>query len=1124
MEYIIIPALLFLILYFYYYYKKDLRLKIQAEEHKRAEEQKQKVRSQTGSLVSFFKDLSDFLTQKKYISNFEIIQFRSSYNFLFDIIDALDYKDLPDFDTEITTINQFLYDYTNLLENTERRNEEFAFKELKESNSILSNIEGKSLDDQQRRAIIIDQDNNLVIAGAGSGKTTTIAGKVKYLTKRLQIDKNKILLISFTRKSADEMSERISKKMRIKISVKTFHKLGLDIIGEALNEKPSVFSLSSKEQTELIESFIKYSKSSKAYFDKLLDFLAYHLKPYISPHKFTSDKDHNNYLKDQKLEGYKIIERITKDGVKIKYRERFKSQEEVLIANYLFRNQINYVYEEQYKYKTASKKFGQYKPDFYLPDYEIYIEHFGIDKDGNVPSWFKGDGILSAQEKYTKGIEWKRNEHLERETTLIETYSWEQSEGNLLTNLKKKLLELDVVFNPLPDDEFWEYLSKNAPEDINAFTILVSTFLALFKSNNETIKNLIKRANQDQDERALLFLELFAPILTNYNNFLDEEKKIDFSDMINMASDLVSDNKFISNYDYIIIDEFQDISQSRYQLIKTLLDQKPSTKLFCVGDDWQSVYRFAGSDIGIFTGFEDYFKTSTLKGFDRKTNISYIEQTYRFDDKLIELSSNFILKNPNQITKSLRSNINGEKEPTTIHTYEDREGKGKNIHLALNTAITEIIEAVQDNPISILLLGRYDFERKVIEQLSYIKIKYDKLKKEFEYEHNTNKLIDISFLTAHSAKGLESDYVIILNGNSGKYGFPSEISDDPLLNFLLSKADQFPNGEERRLFYVALTRARKHVHILSSIESPSKFINEIQENESVTNLKCEWCDNGKLIERNGPYGSFYACNNHHYCNYTRKIEASDFSLLATQYANSKNFEKATEYFLKSLSIENNNANTHYELAKVYEQNKNFNEALIHFNVSIEMDSTKAYAYYWRASVFFDLKDYAKAINDWLNFNELMPNNSSVNYWLAKSYFNANYIIKAIDSINKEILINPNNKNALICKNHFYEALKKRYSSKEGYVKTTEIASLKGYIQLAIEFDLNIKFDYHKSIDFDGGVKSLRTIRPTGFKNMGKYDTLCVIGYCYMREEERSFNVERISNLSINPTEIEYWSE
>lgn len=1103
---------------------KQLRIKKEEELAELHINQKSELDPLFSKIDEYNKALSVFIESPKFISNYDLYKFKEIHNPLSKKINTLEYKHLPNFDKEIKTINQFISNFNSLESSIQQRNNEYVIKELKTSDNILSDIEGKSLDVQQRKAVVIDEDNNLIIAGAGSGKTTTIAGKVKYLTERLNVDKSKILLISFTRKSAKDMIDRIRMKMNIDLPVMTFHKLGKDIIAEVNGEAPEVFDPKKVDIKSLLQSFINHSKKDANYSNKLLDFLSYFLKPYKSLEEFKTDAEHNNYLKEQKFEGYKIIQTTTKDGVEIKYRERFKSQEEVLIANFLFRNQIEYQYEEKYQYKTASKMFGQYKPDFYLPEYKIYIEHFGIDKNGKVPDWFKGDETKTAQEKYSEGIEWKRAEHLENNTKLLETYSWEQKEGNLIKNLTDKLTNQNVKLNPLSDDDLWKYLTENIPEDIDVFTQLINTFLVLFKSNNENIKTLASKALQDNDKRAIYFLEIFEPIYINYENYLKEKEEIDFSDMINIATKTITTNQYTSDYDYIIIDEFQDISKSRYQLIKALLDQKPSTKLFCVGDDWQSIYRFAGSDIGIFTGFEEYFKTSTLKDFNRKTNSSIIEQTYRFDNKLINVSSNFILKNPNQIVKTLKSNKQSDLEAITFHKYNDADKKGTNQYIALDKAIKEIIKSNPKSKTSILFLGRYEFDYKALTKLNYINIRYDNKNRPYKITYVNNDLLDLNFMTVHSAKGLEADYVIILNGNSGTYGFPSEISDDPLLNFLLSKADQFPNGEERRLFYVAVTRAKKHVHILSSIENSSKFVDEIKENEPITSIKCDWCDNGKLIERKGPYGYFYSWNNSYYCNYTRKINTEDFTSLAKNFTDNKDFEKAIEYLKKTLELDNSKATVHYDLARAYEQNKQLKEAIFHYNSFIKIDTNNAYSYYWRGSAYYDLKEYEKAKEDWLVFNNLKPNANAINYWLSKVYFETKDAIKTLEFIENEIKTNPNNKDAIKLKNSYLERLRDKYNTKESTVNSTELQTIKVYIQLAIDFGINIKFNYHKNVQFEGGLQSLRTISPTGFKTMGQFDSVCVYGYCYMRKEERTFNLDRISDLIMNPNKIEFWSE
>lgn len=1115
-------------------------------------------------------EFKKLISSDKYICNFDSFTYHLTFKPLYVEIPFSSLETLAFEGEAKQQAKLFKSNIENLTSLIAQANNSFIDSELKKYKDYFDNIEGKSLDLQQRKAIITDEDNNIVVAGAGSGKTTTIAGKVKYLIDKNQVNPKEILLIAFTRKAADEMRNRIKEKMNIDISVKTFHKLGLDILAEAKNEKPSIFDKSNKETIELFASFIEHAKKDSSYFSNLVQFFIYWLKPYKEEKDFDTEGERTNYLIDQKYEGlrltgqetfsYKLVSenyglKLVKKkvaGQAVTYREKLKSQEEVLIANFLFTNSVEYCYEERYQYKTSSKTFGQYKPDFYLPEYDIYIEHFAIDRKGNVPEWFRGDEFQTAKEKYNAGIDWKREEHLRNNTILIETYSWEKREGVLLSNLENKLKQQGVILKPKSNEEIWAYLKENTPAEIDNFTTLVFTFLVLLKSNNLSVKELRSLAKEKNDERALLFLDLFAPIFISYSEFLKESGEIDFSDMINLATEEIKADKFASPYKYIIIDEFQDISLSRYQLIKSLLDNRPDTKLFCVGDDWQSIYRFTGSDIGIFTDFEEYFKSTPLVGFERKTSKSYIENTYRFDNQLIELSSNFILKNPNQIRKTLKSKIQSNKKPFTILNYDYNYSIVNPLHDAFDSIASELNEATA----TVKLLGRYSHEINEIKEKSKLNFKYNHNTKETTISHPSYHNLEIDFHTVHTAKGLEADYIIILNGNAGKYGFPTEISDDPLLNFLLSTSDQFPNGEERRVFYVALTRAKKHVYILSNTENRSKFVDEIEVDEKISNKQCEWCDNGILIERKGPFGYFYACSSSHYCNFTRKIEPSDFIEKADKFHDEKEYIQAISYYSKALELDNQNYQTFYNRGRCYEENGNKNEALNDYTKAISLNGSHFNSFYWRASVNYDLNNYQDAANDWLNARKLNPDNNSTLYWIAKSQFNLSQFSNALSNINAYIAKTQNDKEAFILRgecfaksNLFANAYNdwqkakalghynidfylKRYNvnatshniSNEIKVDSRNKEVLFKAIKEAINNNQNIQFNYQKSTTFSAGELSKRTIKPTEFETIGISESLCIKGYCYMRKEERVFALDRISNLVINPSEIDFWEE
>ena len=290
--------------------------------------------------------------------------------------------------------------------------------------------------------------------------------------------------------------------------------------------------------------------------------------------------------------------------------------------------------------------------------------------------------------------------------------------------------------------------------------------------------------------------------------------------------------------------------------------------LFCVGDDWQSIYRFAGSDIGYILNFENYW------GISEK---SKIETTYRFKGSLIDVSSSFIMKNPMQIKKSI---VSKETDNSFALKLVEADSYNKSVQ-ALNS---ELLSLPQNA--SVFIIGRYSFDINVLKEIRNGKI-INKYRPEYKVRYdNENQRINISyvdrpdlniqFITAHRSKGLQADYIFIINNKNDRLGFPSKIQDAPILNLLLDNCDTFEHAEERRLYYVAMTRAKeKTVMIAPPTHKQSVFIGELKREygEAFTQYKtCPLCG-GKLIMRSGPYGNFYGCENYKNkdCRYKEKI-------------------------------------------------------------------------------------------------------------------------------------------------------------------------------------------------------------------------------------------------------------
>ena len=319
--------------------------------------------------------------------------------------------------------------------------------------------------------------------------------------------------------------------------------------------------------------------------------------------------------------------------------------------------------------------------------------------------------------------------------------------------------------------EIFLSICKNISEnDLSYFINEISSFIKLFKSYNLDKSYLTKISKNNK------MLKVIDNIYDIYENELYSQGLFDFNDLIRKSYELIKIKGLKRYYKYIIIDEFQDISLERYNLVKIIKDSCHS-KLFAVGDDYQSIYMFSGSNINMILNFKKYF------GY---TKVIKLTRTYRNSLELIKVSNKFITKNPYQIKKRIISNKHINK-PIKIIYYI------KNMNIKLEKLIDNI-------PGEILILARNNMDINFNEER-------------------------ISFKTVHKSKGLESDNVILLNLNNSNYGFPNKINNK-LQKKILPK-NKYLYEEERRLFYVALTRTKNNIYLFVDQQNPSIFVNEL---------------------------------------------------------------------------------------------------------------------------------------------------------------------------------------------------------------------------------------------------------------------------------------------------------
>ncbi|WP_104199700.1 UvrD-helicase domain-containing protein [Cryobacterium sp. Y29] len=719
-----------------------------------------------------------------------------------------------------------------------RENQNHLGRETDECREFLDNVESSPLTPEQTRAVICFDNRMLVVASAGSGKTSTMVAKAGYALQRNLIPADKILMLAFNSAAAKQLQQRTRDRLTPlglnadQVVARTFHAFGLEIIGKATGKKPSLAPwLEGGKDIEQLGLIVDRLRATDVMFRSEWDFFRAVL---------ARDYPDDNGEKSEVSEGFQ-----TSRG------ETVKSAGERMIADWLFFNGVDYIYEKRYEIETVDAEHGQYHPDFYYPAINAYHEHWAIDADGSSP--FEG---------YLDGVAWKRKIHRTNGTTLLETTRSELWSGRDLTRLGTELTQRGISLQPDADR-----LAVGQKPVENALLLgTFRTFLIHAKSNCLTDEQLSVRlaefAHGPVRYRDASFLRLFGAIRREWDEKLAADDCIDFEDMLTLSAQHLEDGDWVSPYDLVMVDEFQDASFARARLARALV-AAPGRYLFAVGDDWQSINRFAGADVSVMTGFEDWFGPS---------DIMRLERTFRFPQSIADVSSTFVMQNPVQIAKNVVSST-AEYAPTVgIMTVAADNAVAAAIRHRLTTLHSYVasgaIPSVPGRKLSVLVLGRYRHQSSYLDGCTQLR-----------------DLLDISFMTIHASKGGEADYIVIPGLVSGKGGFPSTIPNDPVLRLAMPAAEEFPKAEERRLFYVALTRARRSVLLVTIDKRESRFVMELIRDhgvvrtnaigEELKSIVCARCGRGFMVERTGKSGPFLGCARYPRCKTTLALDGSE---------------------------------------------------------------------------------------------------------------------------------------------------------------------------------------------------------------------------------------------------------
>lgn len=702
------------------------------------------------------------------------------------------------------------------------------------------------MDDYQRRSVVNDEVNSLINAGAGSGKTLTLLGQIAYLTKIKGIKPDEILVMMFNKKNAHEFNQRTQSVFGFGNIAMTFHSKGNDIIR-------SVRNTTRIDETALgmyVNKVFADLDASPKRLEKYIEFLSFYFEVYLEEYDELSDE--------------KNIKDIIEQRKKLKYEtilgEETDSYEEKVISDYYYLHGIKYSISLPYDYPASVEGRKIYQPDFSFPGYKgIFHEHFGIDEEGNVPSFFTGTSEKTAQEKYTEEMKWKRETHKEFGTKLYESYSYQYKQGQLFDVLKANLLDAGIKTSAEDYSAMWSNYKIRNDNKIQKFKDILTTAVNQIKANDISINDLRERnnktANKVEKARNNLILDLVEDIYIGYAKAMKASARIDFNDMILEANHIMKEESFKAPYKYIIVDEYQDISALRFNFLK-LLQEKSGAKMVAVGDDWQSIFKFTGSRVKYFTQFKNYNKYSTTMP---------ITQTFRYNQCVADVAKKFITKNPGQMKKDVVSKT--VKEGAGVFPIYVKEKEDYIVNF--EKVLMELPEPPEGKKIEVMLLGRYSSD-------------FDEIKTSDILDKREDIVIDFS--TIHSSKGLEADYVIILNNRHDGLGFPSRIMDDRFFNLLDIEEEEYPFAEERRLMYVALTRTKNSCYLMIESKNKSIFIKELEQQEGWSDpyegsfISCPKCNTGELVVRNGKYSEFWGCTNYPNCKHTVSIKVKDASM------------------------------------------------------------------------------------------------------------------------------------------------------------------------------------------------------------------------------------------------------
>lgn len=780
-------------------------------------------------------------------------------------------------------------------------NDTFIQQQYISNKAFFDTVESSALTEHQARASLIFDDANLTLAAAGSGKTSVIVAKIGYAISSNNFSEKEIIALAYNTDAMNELKKRIPEKLskvlgrEIQVQTNTFHSLGRFLLGNRPDGQPwDVLELDSDGGEVLFNRAYENLISGNTQFRQaLLEWVSYarYPEPEIETSEGTLEEHEKRYMqacmkqirikKEQGAKGYQPQIPTFKPGIKV------RSIQEARIVNWLYLHNVNFDYEKPDYSELAENlgvgksKSGKQKP--YCPDFTyknpesgdlIYHEHFGINSNGNAPKFIGGkhyEDRVKAK-RHTFDVVFKSS----AKHRFFETCSGDFYDGTIFQKLEKALISRGIAVQKA-NEELENKVLKEYAKTTELKELFIK-FITTFRDSGLKMEDIIKGTSGSKEEyRAKKFLNVVKILIPEVERVYREAGAIEFSDMLSKGISEAKINKAKLPYKFILVDEFQDSSRLKIELVKAVARNHKGSVIFFVGDDWQAINRFSGSDISIFQQYLEYNNKSIKQGVHlesdyRSTHVVELPDTFRYPQGIANVSREIILKNPTQIDKPVTAKLLTLTEKTVRVVEHSDNAKNR-----LETLDEELKRITKSNPVriekgkktytSVFILTRNIKETVVPEGLES-----ESLNKILE---KYKSMLEIKRISMHKSKGLEADFTIIVGMDSGFKGFPSEMKSDPLLDLVLPKSNG-PLDEERRLFYVAITRSKKQSILLTAAERPSIFVTELKKmkhledcfdwvHSDIEPKECPCCKIGYLRQMGDKFSS---CTRFPICGYT----------------------------------------------------------------------------------------------------------------------------------------------------------------------------------------------------------------------------------------------------------------